>query len=258
MLLNWWLESAKFRLLMHKKISRLKSYFTVFGGTTVSNFTPARTGEYIGRTILLKKLKAVKVIMATVTGNVVQMLMTYFFGVLFALFFWISYKQTPWISEYKLKFFLVGFALLLFLGVLILFPKWYKRYKKSFPTPVNKAIRIVLNYPKRLLIKVTSLAFLRYSCFSIQFYLLLLVFSDFELLWSHALLVPIAYLLQSLVPVPAVGDVGVRVFVTNLLFGTVLSSEAILLAVSALWFINLIVPGIIGAFYLIYSLFADS
>jgi len=34
-----------------------------------------------------------------------------------------------------------------------------------------------------------------------------------------------------------------------------LGSDAILQAVSCLWFMNLILPGLVGTFYLLYSLF---
>ena len=66
-------------------------------------------------------------------------------------------------------------------------------------------------------------------------------------------LIPIAYVMQSVAPVPAISDIGVRVFVTTLLFGSLLSDNTILHAVTCLWFINLILPGLIGTIYLVSS-----
>ncbi|MFY0644427.1 MAG: flippase-like domain-containing protein [Bacteroidia bacterium] len=256
MLLNWFLESVKFRELLFKKITPVKAYLTVFGGTTISNFTPARTGEYVGRTILLKKIRAIKVIMATVTGNLFQLVMTYSFGILFTFLYLIVGEKASWTDDYLPRVYLISVGFVLLLVLLWLLPKLYNTLKDKMPVLIKKALRIVLNYPKPLLRKVSVVALLRYICFSLQFFLLLQIFSGFTLNASHVLLVPVAYLLQSLFPVPAVGDVGVRVFVTSLLFNVVMNNEQILLAVTSLWFINLIVPGLIGAFYLIYSLFA--
>lgn len=66
-------------------------------------------------------------------------------------------------------------------------------------------------------------------------------------------LIPSAYLLQSIVPVPAITDIGVRVAVSQFLFGDTLSNQVILQAVATLWFTNLIIPGIIGTLYIIFS-----
>ncbi len=81
------------------------------------------------------------------------------------------------------------------------------------------------------------------------------MFSDASLELWHLLVIPSAYLLQSVVPVPAISDVGVRVAVTQLLFGSVLGEEIILQSVTLLWFLNFIVPGLIGTVYLIYTNF---
>jgi hypothetical protein len=61
--------------------------------------------------------------------------------------------------------------------------------------------------------------------------------------------------MQSIVPVPAISDIGVRVGVCSLLFGGYLSNLAIVQSVTCLWAINLILPGIIGAFFLFISNF---
>ena len=54
--LNWNFEAQKFKLLLNsQRWSDRYLFFTVLGGMAISNFTPARSGEYIGRSLLLKK-----------------------------------------------------------------------------------------------------------------------------------------------------------------------------------------------------------
>ena len=55
-----------------------------------------------------------------------------------------------------------------------------------------------------------------------SFFLLLQLFSNFSLPVYTIALIPIAYVMQSVAPVPAISDIGVRVFVTTLLFGGLL------------------------------------
>ena len=123
----------------------------------------------------------------------------------------------------------------------------------KLPKNISKTLNIIKKYNGKLFLMVTGVAFLRYLAFSIQFYLLLQLFSDFSLPLSGLVLVPLAYLMQSLAPVPAVLDVGVREYVSILLFGDYLSKSAIVQAVTCLWFINLILPGAIGTIYLLIS-----
>ena len=81
-LVNWNAEAQKFKLLIRSEIrlTNIRAFFTILGGMAISNFTPARSGEYIGRGLLLKKLHPIKVVIATVTGNIAQVLMTYGIG----------------------------------------------------------------------------------------------------------------------------------------------------------------------------------
>lgn len=256
MLVNWFLESAKFRVLLRTDHppSKLKAFFTVLGGTTISNFTPARTGDYIGRSVLLKKTHPIKVILATVTGNILQLIMTYLIGSLCFMFLLFNDKLEVSIREYSSKLYLAFAIVFLAFFVLRMAPKLYEKYKNKLPSFINKGLRMIRHYNTSMLTHATLLSFGRYLSFSIQFFLLLFIFSSQTLSLNILFFIPVAYLLQSLVPVPAVADVGVRVMFSAMLFGSIIPEQDILLAVSSLWFINLIFPAMLGALYLLYSI----
>ena len=252
---NWNAEAQKFKLLLREAISltNMRAFLTILGGMAISNFTPARTGEYIGRGLLLKKVHPMKVVIATVAGNIAQVLMTYSLGLLSiggVLLF--TDMGGDWFSgDGKLIAILVLLFVILFL--LYFIQDILRIVKRYLPKKVAKTLNLVKQYNKALYLRVVQIAFLRYLAFGVQFYLLLQLFSDFALPLEALLLIPAAYLMQSLVPVPAISDVGVRVAVSQLLFGSFLLDAPILQAVTSLWFINLILPGLFGTVYLLIS-----
>jgi len=253
-LVNWNAEAQKFKLLIKSeiKLSNLRAFLTILGGMAISNFTPVRTGEYIGRGLLLKSIHPVKVIIATVIGNIAQVLMTYSLGLIClagVLLFTDMGSALPGLS----KIWIVLAVFLLILLVVFNAKRILKFVKKHLPSILAKTFKLIKKYDRKLFTKVVGIAFLRYCAFAIQFYLLLQLFSGFVVPVYGLAFIPVAYLLQSIAPVPAISDVGVRVAVSQLLFGSYLTDNAILQAVTSLWFINLIFPGLIGTFYLLFS-----
>ncbi|MEY2925139.1 MAG: hypothetical protein RLZZ337_1689 [Bacteroidota bacterium] len=254
--INWNAEAFKLRTLLETVIALkpIRAFFIVLGGMAISNFTPARTGEYVGRGLLLKKVHPLKVVIATITGNLAQVVFTYSIGFL-ALFYFVLFtgKGNEWIDNQAKLY----SAIAVFLGVVLflVFAKSILLWAMNYvPPKMAKTLKFIRKYNGQLFAKVLAFAGTRYVAFSLQFFLLLYIFSDFQLPVSALALVPVAYLLQTLVPVPAISDIGVRVAVSQLLFGEYIATDAILQAVSCLWFINLILPGLLGTFYLLYSL----
>ena len=93
-ILNWNFEAQKFKILLQSKsLSSIRLFFTVLGGTAISNFTPARSGEYIGRSLLLRGINPIRVTIATVAGNLAQVLMTYGLGLLSILVVYIRSEE---------------------------------------------------------------------------------------------------------------------------------------------------------------------
>lgn len=253
-IVNWTLEGLKLKLLLRSvlDLNIVRSFFVVLGGMAISNFTPARTGEFIGRSLLLKTVHPIKVTLATVAGNIAQMLMTYLLGLLAAVG---TFIFTDHIGVYQDSSKLVYVALLI-CGIFLVI--WRGRYiveklGQYLPKQLRKSLKLVRRFSKELYKRIVVLSLLRYVVFSLQFFILLSLFSDWNLPISVLILVPIAYLMQTLFPVPAVSDIGIRLAVCGVLFGPYMTEPSILYAVSFLWLLNLIVPGVIGSIYLFIS-----
>lgn len=244
MLDNWFLEGLKFHFLLNKTtpLKIQKAIASIFCGITVSNFTPARTGEYLGRMVYLKNKDSVSVVSATMFGNAFQAMNTYFWGIL-ALAFSGNYHLLEG-SINKVIWGVLGaiLAVIIFLKS----PKILSLIQTKWSNFIRDKIAFLskLTYSEIGYLLILSSG--RYLIFSAQFFILLFIFSGGWLPFSKWILIPIVYLMQSIVPVPAVADIGVRIYVSQMVFGNLFTAQEILFTVTSIWFINLIAPAFIG------------
>ncbi|MBR9860666.1 hypothetical protein GYB22_07935 [bacterium] len=259
MICNWAVEAFKFKLLMKPvaEIGFLKSWASVLGGLTVSTLTPARTGEYFGRVLFFKNTDPVKVIIATVTGNIAQVMNTYVFGLLAAVFVFLNLDFNPDLQQYALRLILVAVLLLLLIIALAYSKTILKWILKKVPNKWLKGLRIIKKYDKKQFGRITMLSALRYFIFCLQFYLIIQACSSHALSYVHFLYLPVIFLLQSVAPVPAIADLGFRTYFAALMLDNLLLPHEILLAVTGIWLINLIIPAIVGSVILVVSNFKE-
>jgi hypothetical protein len=122
--------------------------------------------------------------------------------------------------------------------------------------------RIFAVYSNKELLGALLLSLLRYVIFSTQFYLLLRIFDVGLPLSQGLILIPVIYLVMTLVPSIALIDLGIRgsvsIFIIGLYFkkSGLISADtelAILTSSTVLWLVNLIIPAILGTFF-VFSL----
>ncbi|MGB1037095.1 MAG: hypothetical protein ACPGYY_00475, partial [Bacteroidia bacterium] len=162
-IMNWTLEGVKLKLLLKSvlEIKVIQSFFIVLGGMAISNFTPARTGEFIGRSLLLKSVHPIKVTLATVAGNIAQMLMTYLIGLLGVL---CTFTFTDYIGGYQQTSKLI-YVTMLICGIIIFIWKGKKLVEmlsSHVPKQIRKALRLVRSFSAKLYKKIVLLSLLRY------------------------------------------------------------------------------------------------
>ena len=260
MFINWSIDAIKWQFLVSKleKVSFWLALKAVFLGITVSIFTPNRIGEFGGRVFCLQQADRLKAVLVTIFGNITQLVTTIIFGVLAFLFFSSLYTHLLFTkSDYGIYILLVlsvvVFTVLIYLLYNVsqlssLFSRWkfldkYKSYAPVFSLFSSKDIS-----------KVLFLSMLRYGVYSFQFYLLI-KFANIEInLLQSLTMSALTFLSMSIIPTIALTELGVRGSVAIYFFGF-LSSNAIgiMTASFALWIINLVVPAIIGVFF-VYQL----
>lgn len=261
---NWLIESFKWQFLIRKieQIKITESLQAVFAGTAISIFTPNRIGDYLGRIFILKKGDRLDGTVATIVGNLSQLLVTLIMGLL-ALFYyaeeWVLDQlnwHLIWIYVFRI---LIILLLIVFVWSFFKFPSIEKQLNKRFEIykyPIIKHFNLLSEYNTNELLRVFILSVLRYLVYSTQFYLLILAFG-IPINWSEGFLsIFLIFFGITVVPSIAVAELGIRAFISLLVFQIIgLASNAqldlaIVSATSALWLINIALASLIGGLFI--------
>lgn len=261
--INWSLEALKWKLLLKnkEKISFIVAIKAVLSGASISAVSPNRIGDYFGRIFVLKNTKFWEGVFITLIGSYAQTITTLIFGGI-ALFWFIapSLLSAENIDSIKLIYF--QYAYFIFLSILIVLyfrisiivnlvpQKWIK---------IHKYVNIFIKFKFKQLSIALLISILRYVVFSLQFYILLLAVGiNFINLVDGLLITSAIFLINTIRPSIALLEVGIRGSVAIFVLGLFLANKqyslqldsAALLASSILWLINIILPAIIGLFFI--------
>ncbi len=250
MILNWWIESAKWHLLVSKneQITLKDSAKAVLSGIALNIITPNQLGDFIGRVIHLKQLDKIRGTLITVIGHTAQVIMTAAFGLLAAVWFLLSQNQIT-ISQadwlYVIICIAIFAALILYLNI-----KWV--YKLPLPIKLKKYLDVFLIYTRSELVQVLLFSFLRYSIFVLQYILLLYFFGvNIDAVNAIACII-IVMCVQSFVPSFVLVDIGMRGASALWFFSYFTNATAsILLSAYSLWIVNLMLPGLLGLYFIL-------
>lgn len=235
---NRFLEILKWQNLVSflKPISLGESTKQVLGALTAGIFTPNGLGEYAGKALYFDKKKTRKIIFLNLICNGIQMILTVIFGILglFILGYW------KW-----------GITLLGLSIFFILFSFLFKNIKiKGYS--IEKLLLKINEIPKRIHRKNNLLALGRYLVFSHQYYFLFLAFNvDLPYITMMATIATVYFLASSL-PSFQFLDFAVKGSVAVFFFGKLGVNEWIVVFISTLmWFLNVVLPVIIGSYYVL-------
>ena len=266
MLVNWGLESQKWRFMIAKieRISFLRSLQAIFAGSSISFFTPNRTGDYIGRVFILDKASHVNGILITILGSMSQLLITILIGTLSALVFISKFLGTGLFFSGYGFIGIVCFIILLDLLLIILLvnirfvsvlrDKLFRLGLKRF----RKHMAVFSLFRPGDMVYVIGMSLLRYIVFTGQFLLLLRIFSVPVPLFNGIIIISLVFFVLSIVPTVTLTELGVRDSAAVYFFGIGLASSkgmpdtillGILSASTLLWIINLAIPAVIGTLF---------
>ncbi len=258
--INWSIEALKWKYIVssREEISFPLALKAIFAGATVSSLSPNRVGDFLGRVFVLKKISFLQGAFITLIGSYAQTLISIIVGFL-AIVFW-AFKIPYWGSLDKLYLLLAVSTLFLIIIIFLYYkisvliqivPKSWKR--------IYGYIQVLSKYKYPELSIILSYSLLRYFVFSSQFVLMI---------WAVGLPIPIIhlYLLVSTIFIinmfrPSIalvefairGAVSVGVisaYYTHFFGIEFLLSVDIILASTLIWFINIIIPAIIGLLFI--------
>lgn len=254
MLCNWFLEVVKWRYLSRglQQLSYWKAIQSVFCGLTWAIFTPNRIGEYGGRVLMLQPQNRARGAVLMGVGLFAQLVLTSFFGALSIAWFITVFIEAPtsvvfaiWLIAiiYALAFLLLYFNVH-WIDLLVARVKWLHKVSPFFS--VLKDVR----FSDLLYVLLLSLA--RFVIFTSQYVILMVVILPEIPLLSMILMIFILFFVQAAVPSLDIFDFSVRSFVASNLYSYVTTQEiAVMAIVSCIWFVNLILPAIIGSFFVL-------
>ena len=265
--LNYGLEYLKWKFLMPPsgKILNWTLVKGILSGTASAMVTPNRIGEFGGRLLFVRNDQKWQATKSTFLGHIAQWIVLLGFGMAGALKFGMDHLGLEYLElgiSLAIGLIPLVFIITLYFShthlirfVLLTVKKWHlsgriRKWKEAL-----MRIPLTKTDPKRLWL-VLYLSGLRYMVYGLQYFLILMFFninlSPIEGLTGIATI----YLIQTSIPLPAF---------TGLLFRTNLAvyiwefygaeSVLVLAATFSLWFLNLLLPAIMGALFTIDASF---
>ena len=246
--LNWILEAIKWKKLMsvERYISFPDALKGVMSGVSLGFITPYAIGDYAGRLGWLNVKDKSRYIGSIWLGNAIQMLVTLLFGCVGLLAFYSNSE-----SELPIIKIIWSLSLVLVLGLVFVFLLKSKRFK--WIKNLQYLFEIIITYSAIDLLKVLAIAVLRYAVFSIQFLLILFIL-EIKLSTIHLLAgISWIFLFKSIIPsFNFMSDLGIRELSALTFFDSFNVNQSAVVAGSLLlWLINILIPVIIGVYYVL-------
>jgi len=252
MFVNWLLEAAKWKYLMShiEAISFYRAIESVFCGLTMAIFTPNRLGEYGGRVFFLSPKRRIVGVVAMSVGSIGQLVLTNVFGAIAACFF--VYRFIPidrvlfiavvFLAVFFCLFFIVFYFNIKWLNGILLSFKFTRKYKKFYS--------ILGRYRRRELLRIIGYCMARYLVFSSQYFILFIWLIPGLHYADIVMMTCLLILVQSALPSLDLFDVGIRSVTAVELFKHVTDQHVAVIACTAsIWLINIIIPAILGAYF---------
>lgn len=254
MFANWTLEIVKWKYLTRSLeiLSFWKATKSVFCGLTWAIFTPNRIGEYGGRIMLLQPRNRAKGAVLMGVGLFAQLVLTSFFGALSIAWFVTTFLNTPASINFGI-WIIAGIYALAFI-ILYFNVHWIDYWVGKFKIlqKIKPFFEVLLYVNQRELLNVLVLSLFRFIIFTSQYILLMLIILPDVPMVSMVLMIFILFFVQAAVPTLDIFDFSVRSFVASNLYAYVTTQEiAVMAIVSCIWFVNLILPAIIGSFFVL-------
>jgi hypothetical protein len=250
---NWFIESFKWRVLLQKieKISFVKIFSSILTGKSFAMITPGKVGDFAGRILYLENKNKLKAIIATFIDNFAHTLVTFAFGLAGLVWLNIHYPGT-WQLIILIACLLSSLILIYLYFRIELFAIWADKAK--WLRRVIVAIRILKRYSKNDLLILLLLSSVRFCVYSIQFLILINILGA-SVPWIAGFFLTITmFWMIAVVPSILFADLGVRGYIGTLLFiqtSVAANSVSVLAGSYAIWFLNLVLPAVIGSFLIL-------
>jgi uncharacterized membrane protein YbhN (UPF0104 family) len=252
MLINWLIEAIKWKMLIRKiePLTLWRATESVFCGLTWAIFTPNRIGEYGGRVFFLSPKRRIIGVVAMAVGNIAQLVLKNIFGAISICIF--VYRFTPINSVLFSALCLLATVFVLFFVIFYFNIKWVNGILLSmkFTRKYKKFYALLARYKKLELLKILLLSMARYTIFSIQYFIVFLWLIPGIKLVDVCMLINILFFVQSFLPSLDLLDIGTKSLTGVFFFQYVTNQNvAVVACIASIWLINIIIPAILGSYF---------
>ena len=235
LILNYTIEAIKWKSVIASTntFNTIQALRAVLVGQAFSFFTPARSGDYVGRTLFLAPGTKLKGITQMAWASYAQIIMTICFGC-FALFFNLPFL--PWLK------WVAPFG-----AIIALFLFFYNQPLKGWFSKIN-----LLQIDPALKWKLLGLALTRYTIYLLQYNWAAEMLS-IPVGWMDLSIAIMALLFfLSMIPAISLTDLVIRGQLFLLLMAPFYQNDIMLIALTTLiWIVNFLIPSILGAVLLL-------
>ena len=253
MVINWSIEAVKWQLSIKKlqQVNFLKAFKAVLSGVSFSVSTPNRVGEYLGRILYMNEGNRLKTISLTIVCNMSQLIITLCVGAIGLIILLPQIETDHVMSSIWIRVILYGVVVTLIILTLFYFRlPWLVKWIDRLPGSSRYAwlIKALEDFNATLLLQLLSLSALRFLVFIVQYYLLFRLFDVPVSWWQAFWTISVSFLVLAIIPTIAIIELFQRRMIVKTLVGFYSTNElGITLTTAGIWFINLIVPAIIGS-----------
>ena len=247
MLLNWSLESYKWKYLLSKveDVSFYQAVKGVLSGLAIGFITPNRVGEFAGKIAYLKSENRANGAVMSFVGSSAQLLVTIQAGLIAIA----ASKYASPVGIFVTPITLVTLVIASLVWFkLNLFLKWISRF--AWLQKWNKHTDQLAAVSENKMIVVYLISLIRYIVFPLQYFVLFKML-DTTIDFSECLsMTATSYFLLAIVPTYVIAEIGARGSINLLAFSELNAPFAVLSVTLLIWVINLIVPAMFGTFLL--------
>jgi uncharacterized membrane protein YbhN (UPF0104 family) len=253
MIINWGIEAVKWKLSVRKiqQVSFSRAFKAVLSGVSFSVGTPNRMGEYLGRILYMDEGNRLKTVSITIVGSISQLIITLLSGVAGLMVLLPEIQAAGMLSPPWGSVLLYGVIAALVVLILFYFRlSWLVKLADRFSGNSRYVylVRSLEDFDTKILLQLLALSVLRFFVFIIQYFILFRLF-DVEVSWWQGFwATSVSFLVLAIIPTFAIADLGMRGKVILGLLGLFSSNVlGITIAAGCIWFINLVIPAIIGS-----------
>lgn len=239
---NWLLETVKWQVLIKSKEPFSNLFKSVLAGTTMGFITPARAGEFVGRVLFVAEENKARIFYLSSIGGIAQSVATLVAGIGF-VWLWSNNPLFNGITVGVAAAFTVVYFRFDILNGFISQSAFLQKHSLTINPTELPGLQV------QLLVLLLSL--LRFGVYLSQYVLLLMLLGISSNYFALALHSGVFLVAQTFSPVMPFIDISYRGGSALYVFGNFTPNNiGVLTAVLLVWFINLVVPSVLGYIFI--------